>query len=205
MDRNRAMLALQARAVDIDDLGVLQEILLLKGRSERAGRPGRGFCDGVGHLVKDARKGQRRTEHTEGAGCSLKKTAPTRRTQRWSRYGTVIIVGHQTCPFVPRSFDPSPAMCSNATQKLGIPNLGCQVRVPGYVSWRFACGQRCRLVARIGPRWRWKRMPSGMGMARDARVAVNVVDPDSGVATSSLVSETPALALTIVDNGSYPH
>src|ERR1700733_14219624 len=76
------MLFLQARAIDIDDLSVLQNILLLGWSFGTGSRPGRWCGDGVGHLVKDARSGQRGTEHTNGPGCALKKSAPTRIPRR---------------------------------------------------------------------------------------------------------------------------
>ncbi len=86
------------------------------------GRPGRCCSDGIGHSVEDARSGQRRTDHTDGTGCALKKTAPARVPQR--RVCKRPFVSVRQCTLL----SPKPTTAEAAGRSSGVPCAGRPVR-----------------------------------------------------------------------------
>src|SRR5262245_15374430 len=78
-NRNRAIAALHARAIDLDYLLVLQDVLFLPERAGGDSDPVRWDRNGVDHLI-DTGGPQR---GTEGARCPLKKASPAQ-VPAWS-------------------------------------------------------------------------------------------------------------------------
>ena len=129
-DRDRALAALHARAIDIDHLVGGYEILFLDGLGAGDSGPVRWFRDGVDHLI-EARGCQ---SDTEGARCPLKKTSPARVPARSSRTCIFVVICHET----------HSSACNDAF-RLASQRPGCSSR--RRCPWRCSSTMLARLVA----------------------------------------------------------